>query len=75
MKKLITRFRLWRYRRLYRQLFWLYAQKSDNAATAGFQAAEAFGWITGEKNIQTFSVIRKYIFSVMTSLMALSLVR
>lgn len=54
MKKLITRFRLWRYRRLYRHLFWLYAQKSDNAATAGFQAAEAFGWITGEEYSDVF---------------------
>lgn len=49
MKKLILKFRYWRYRRLLRKLFWLYAGKTNNAFEAIDQATAAFIWFTNEK--------------------------
>ncbi len=48
MKKLLKLYRRWRYRRLYRKLFFIYAQKDNLAYTAHAQACEAFLYITGE---------------------------
>ena len=48
MKKLIKIYRRWRYRRLYRKLFFLYAPMDKLAYNAHAQACEAFFYITGE---------------------------
>lgn len=48
MKKLLKLYRRWRYRRLYRKLFFLYAQKDTLAYNAHAQAREAFFYITGK---------------------------
>ena len=47
MKKLTNTYRCWRYRRLYRKLFFLYAQKNDSAAYAQGEADHAFFLLTG----------------------------
>lgn len=47
MKKIIKLIRRWRYRRLYRRLFWLYADKNHSAEYSCCEAAIAFSWITG----------------------------
>lgn len=36
----------WRWRRLYYRLFWYYARKTDSADEAGYQAMQAFAWLT-----------------------------
>lgn len=48
MKKLLKLYRRWRYRRLYRKLFFLYAQKDLLAYSARTNADEAFLYLTGE---------------------------
>lgn len=50
MKKLILKFRYWRYRRLLRKLFWLYARKTNDAYSAIHQATAAFRWFTNEES-------------------------
>ena len=47
MKNLITSYRLWRYRRLYRKLFWIYVEKSSTACVAKSNADIAFELLTG----------------------------
>lgn len=47
MKKLFQYLRLRRYRRLYRRLFLLYAEKTDNSWNAHHEANQAFMWVTG----------------------------
>lgn len=36
----------WRWRRLYYRLFWYYAQRTHDANEAGYQAKNAFRWLT-----------------------------
>lgn len=47
MKKLTRIYRNWRYRRLYRRLFFLYAEKTDTAWNANVEAKNAFSFLTG----------------------------
>lgn len=47
MKTILRLYRRWRYRRLYRQLFMLYASKFDQADIAASEASIAFLWMTG----------------------------
>ncbi len=47
-RHIAKRYKYWRYRRLLRKLFWLYAQKTDNAYLAMRETSEAFTWFTGE---------------------------
>lgn len=49
MKKILKLYRRWRYRRLLRQLFWLYAEKTDDVFQAIRQANSAFVWFTNEE--------------------------
>ena len=37
----------WRYRRLFRRLFWHYTKRYDDSELAVFHATEAFVWLTG----------------------------
>lgn len=53
MKKIIKSYRLWRYRRLYRKLFFLYASKDALAYNAKTQADEAFIYLT-DKDFNEF---------------------
>lgn len=46
MKKLIKKYREWRYLRLYRKLFWHYANNPETCQNAGELAADAFQWFT-----------------------------
>lgn len=39
-----------RYRKLYKRLFWYYAERCKTADEAGLNAAEAFQWFTGCKD-------------------------
>lgn len=48
MKKLLKLYRRWRYRRLYRKLFLIYAQMDKLAYNARTNADEAFLYLTGE---------------------------
>lgn len=52
MKKILRLYRLWRYRRLLRKLFWLYAAKTDSVYDAIEQASIAFIWFTNEKALK-----------------------
>lgn len=45
MKNLIIKFQEWRYRRIFKRLFWHYAKKHKNANDALDQAAIAFEWL------------------------------
>lgn len=47
MKNLINKYRRWRFYRLYRNLFFLYASSFSDADVAGAEAAKAFQWFTG----------------------------
>ena len=47
MKKIVRTYHRWRYRRLYRKLFFLYARKFDLAACARNEADHAFYLLTG----------------------------
>ncbi|MGM9873187.1 MAG: hypothetical protein ACI30X_07005 [Muribaculaceae bacterium] len=47
MKKLIEKYRRWRYRRLYRKLFFMYTKKHESAHVACNEAADAFAWLCG----------------------------
>ena len=49
MKKIVKYIHRWRWHRLYRLLFFHYMTKTDYADEAGYQAGNAFTWITGEK--------------------------
>ena len=49
MKKLVRLFRRWRYRRLYKRLFWRFITKTNTGDEVGYQAACAFEWLTGRK--------------------------
>ena len=48
MKKILRLYRNWRYYRLYRKLFWFYANKNINGDGAGSNAAAAFEWLIGK---------------------------
>lgn len=48
MKKLLKLYRRWRYRRLYRKLFLIYAPMDKLACNARTNADEAFLYLTGE---------------------------
>ena len=48
MKKIVKIYHRWRYRRLYRKLFFIYAHKDPLAYNARTQADEAFYYLTGE---------------------------
>ena len=45
-KEAMRRYQNWRYRRLYRKLFWFYAKIKIDGDAAGQNAAEAFKWLT-----------------------------
>lgn len=47
-RHIAKRYKYWRYRRLLRKLFWLYAKKTNYASQAIEEASEAFTWFTGE---------------------------
>lgn len=49
-RHIAKRYKYWRYRRLLGKLFWLYAQKTDNAYQAMQEASQAFIWFTNEKD-------------------------
>ena len=49
-RHIAMRYKYWRYRRLLRKLFWLYAQKTDNAYLAIHEASQAFIWFTNEED-------------------------
>lgn len=49
MKKILKLIRRWRYHRLYQRLFWLYIAKTNTADEAGYQAENAFVWLTGKE--------------------------
>ena len=49
----------WRYRRLFRKLFFLYAQKHKYADAAGQEAAIAFQWLSGFEYNELFNGSRK----------------
>lgn len=49
-RHIAKRYKYWHYRRLLGKLFWLYAQKTDNAYLAMREASEAFTWFTGEED-------------------------
>lgn len=46
MKKIIKKIRYWRYRRLLRKLFWLYAMKTNDPVEAIIRVTEAFKWFS-----------------------------
>lgn len=46
MKKILRLYRNWRYRRLYRKLFWHYANKTNDCDTAIYEANKAFFYLT-----------------------------
>lgn len=48
-RHIAKRYKYWRYRRLLRKLFWLYAQKTDSASQAMEEVSQAFIWFTNEK--------------------------
>lgn len=54
MKKILRIYHRWRYRRLYRKLFFLYARKFDLAECARIEADEAFCYLTGEVADEVF---------------------
>ena len=49
-RHIAKRYKYWRYRRLLGKLFWLYAQKTDNAYLAIHEASQAFIWFTNEED-------------------------
>ena len=49
-RHIAKRYKYWRYRRLLGKLFWLYAQKTDNAYLAMQEASQAFIWFTNEED-------------------------
>lgn len=49
-RHIAKRCKYWRYRRLLGKLFWLYAQKTDNAYLAMQEASQAFIWFTNEED-------------------------
>lgn len=49
-RHIAMRYKYWRYRRLLGKLFWLYAQKTDNAYLAMQEASQAFIWFTNEED-------------------------
>ncbi len=48
-RHIAMRYKYWRYRRLLRKLFWLYAQKTDSTSQAMQEVSQAFIWFTNEK--------------------------
>ena len=48
-RHIAKRYKYWRYRRLLRKLFWLYAKKTDSASQAMQEVSQAFIWFTNEK--------------------------
>lgn len=50
-KEAMRRYQNWRYRRLYRKLFWFYAKIKIDGDAAGQNAAEAFKWLTRSTRI------------------------
>ncbi len=59
MKKFIKLYNRWRYRRLYRKLFFLYAKKYSNAFQSANEAAEAFAWICGFEYAELIKKLKK----------------
>lgn len=47
-RHIAKRYKYWRYLRLLRKLFWLYAQKTDSAYQAIEETNKAFTWFTDE---------------------------
>lgn len=47
-RHIAMRYKYWRYRRLLRKLFRLYAKKTNYASQAIEETSEAFAWFTGE---------------------------
>ena len=58
MKKILRLYRNWRYRRLYRRLFWFYA-KHGNLTSAAEDASSAFVWFCGFEYADLFRDRRK----------------
>ena len=54
LKKIMKHISFWRYSRLYRKLFFIYAQKSENADSACYNASIAFRWLTGYEYTDIF---------------------
>lgn len=55
MKNLLEKFRNWRYRRLYRKLFWFFLERSDYPAQALSLTEEAFLYLTGKSCDDVFN--------------------
>lgn len=45
MKSLYIKFQEWRYRRIFKSLFWFYAKKHKHASEAIANSLEAFEWL------------------------------
>lgn len=58
MNRLLKSYRNWRYRRLYRRLFWFYATH-DDPKLAGENAAIAFEWLSAFEYKDLFKGHRK----------------
>lgn len=54
-KKAVRLYRNWRYRCLYRKLFWFYAKRDIDGDMAGSNAAEAFKWLTAIEYAELFA--------------------
>lgn len=54
-KEAMRRYQNWRYRRLYRKLFWFYAKINIDGDAAGSNAAEAFKWLTAIEYAELFA--------------------
>lgn len=54
-KEAMRRYQNWRYRRLYRKLFWFYAKIKIDGDAAGQNAAEAFKWLTAIEYADLFA--------------------
>lgn len=48
MKSLLRKYRIWRYRRLYRKLFWFFLERADSPTQALSLTEEAFLYLTGK---------------------------